>query len=76
MFLGMGTALGALWCAPSDALDADVVVSLKNVLLALEEPSQPRQHVMQKGKCSLLGSYRLQKHKVSAELVAKTSSSN
>lgn len=42
--------------APSDALDAEVVVSVKNILLALEEPSQLRQHLMQKGKCSLLGS--------------------
>lgn len=44
--------LGAL----SDALDAEVVVSVKMFFLALEKPSQPRQHVMQKGKCSLLGS--------------------
>lgn len=41
--------------APSDALDEEVVVSVKKILLALEKPSQPRQHLMQKGKCSLLG---------------------
>lgn len=55
MFLGMGTMSG-VFGSPSDALDVEMVISVKNILVALKKPSQPRQHMLQKGKCSLLGS--------------------
>lgn len=61
--------------ALSDALVPEAVVSVKNIFLVLKKPSQPRQHVMQSRKENAL-CLEAKKHKVSAELVVKTSSSN
>lgn len=55
MFLGMGTMSG-VFGAPSDALDVEVVISVKNILVALEKPHSLGPSQLQKGKCSLLGS--------------------
>lgn len=49
MFLGMGTRSG-VFGAPSDALDVEVVISVKNIFVALEKPSQPRPFPVAEGK--------------------------